>query len=66
MNVLFCGLNKKEYNKVSLFQPVQEICFLLEITDESTNQVKESKISNLTHKYELFQNKDGRVNFNYI
>lgn len=30
---------------------------LLEITDESTNQVKQSKITNLTYKYESFQNK---------
>lgn len=42
---------------MSFFQYGQEIWLLLEITDESTNQVKQSKITNLTYKYESFQNK---------
>ena len=51
MNIIFCGLNEKEYNRVSLCQSAQEIWLLLDVTHEGTNQVKESTISNLTHKY---------------
>lgn len=34
---------------------------LLEVTHEGINQVKESMISNLTHKYELFKMKPNEL-----
>lgn len=39
---------------------VKEISDTLEVTNESTNQVKESKNNLLVHKYELFNLKDTK------
>lgn len=40
-----------EFNCVCLCQTAKEIWTLLEVTNEGTSQVKESKISLLNHKY---------------
>ena len=55
MNVLFCALYKKEFHRVSSCESANEIWHKLEVVYESTNQVKESKISRYTRQYELFQ-----------
>ena len=55
INVLYCVLDINEFNRISTCNSVKEIWDRLEITHEGTNQVKESKISILVHKYELFK-----------
>ena len=55
MNVLYCALDKNEFNRVSTCNSAKEIWDRLEVTHEGTNQVKESKINILVHKYELFK-----------
>ena len=55
MNVLYCALDANEFNKISVYTSVKEIWDTLEVIHEGTNQVKESKINMLVHKYELFK-----------
>ncbi|KAH9780463.1 hypothetical protein KPL71_008084 [Citrus sinensis] len=45
MNALFCALDKKEFHIVSSCESANEIWHKLEVVNEGTNQVKESKIS---------------------
>ena len=54
MNLLYCALDPNEFNKISTRETAKEIWDKLEIAHESTNQVKESKISMLVHSYKLF------------
>ncbi|GAV58190.1 zf-CCHC domain-containing protein/UBN2 domain-containing protein [Cephalotus follicularis] len=53
-HVLFCAVGPNEFNRISSCESAKEMWDLLEVTYESTNQVKESKISMLVHEYELF------------
>ena len=55
MNAFFCALNKEEYNCVSTVASVHQIWHTLQVTHESTNKVKQSKISFLVHRFELFK-----------
>lgn len=55
MNILYCALDSNEFNRVSACETAKEIWDKLEVTHEGTNQVKESKIDMLVHKYELFK-----------
>ena len=55
MNVSFCALNKKEFQRVTSCESAQEIWKKLEVAYEGTNQVKKFKISRYTRQYELFQ-----------
>ena len=55
INVLYYALDVNEFNRISTYNSAKEIWDRLEITHEGTNQVKESKISILVHKYELFK-----------
>ena len=55
MNALFCTLTKEEFNRVSTATSANQICHILQVTHEGTNKVKESKISVLVHKFELFK-----------
>ena len=55
INVLYYALYINEFNKISTCSFVKEIWDRLEVILEDTNQVKESKISMLVHKYELFK-----------
>ena len=55
MNLLYYALNVSEFNRISTCISAKEIWDRLEVTHEGTNQVKESKINMLVHKYELFQ-----------
>jgi hypothetical protein len=54
MSILYCALDPIEYNRVSGCDSAKEIWDKLEVTYEGTNQVKESKMNMLIHKYELF------------
>ena len=53
MNVLYCALDANEFNRISVCTSAKEIWDTLEVAHEETNQVKESKINMLVHKYEL-------------
>ena len=55
MNVMYCALDANEFNRISVYTYAKEIWDTLEVTHEGTNQVKESKINMLVHKYELFK-----------
>ncbi|KAL5569300.1 hypothetical protein UlMin_025875 [Ulmus minor] len=57
MNTLFCALSMEEFNRIRSCKTAKDIWNTLEVTHEGTNQVKESKISMLVHKYELFKMK---------
>lgn len=48
VNTLYCAPNVTEYKIVSLYPIVKEIWLLLEVTHESTSQVKKFKISILS------------------
>lgn len=61
MNDLLCAHNETKLNRVSLCQSAKVICQLLEITREGTSQVKETMISLLTHKYEVFKMEKGET-----
>ena len=54
MNALFYALNKEEFNRVSTARSANQIWQILHVTHEGTNKVKESKISILLHRFELF------------
>ncbi|KAK2984384.1 hypothetical protein RJ640_029589 [Escallonia rubra] len=53
-NIISCGLDINEYNRVSACETAREMWRLLEITHEGTNQVKETKINMLVQQYEAF------------
>ncbi|GAV75330.1 LOW QUALITY PROTEIN: zf-CCHC domain-containing protein/DUF4219 domain-containing protein/UBN2 domain-containing protein, partial [Cephalotus follicularis] len=57
-HVLFCAIGQNVLNRISSCDSAKQMCDLLEITYEGTNQVKESKISMLVHEYELFMMHD--------
>ena len=54
MNVLFCALDKNEFNRVSIYDTAFDIWHTLEVTHKGTSRVKESKINFLIHSFELF------------
>ena len=43
MTALFCALDKNEFNRVSTFTFVHQICHTLQVTHESTNKAKKLK-----------------------
>lgn len=51
---LHCVLYINEYNRVCRCELAKDTWRLLEVTNEGTNQVKESRINTLVHRYELF------------
>ena len=61
MNALYCTLNKEELNCVSTAKSANQIWQILQVTHEGTNTVKESKISILIHRFELFKIKENET-----
>ncbi|KAK2974120.1 hypothetical protein RJ640_025469 [Escallonia rubra] len=57
-NIISCGLDMNEYNRVSACETAREMWRLLEVTHEDTNQVKETKINMLVQQYEAFKMKE--------
>ena len=55
MNILFCSLDRNEFNRVSVCKSAFEIWKTLQVTHEGTNKVKQTKISILTHQFQLFK-----------
>ena len=57
MHTLFCVLGASEYYRVSVCENSKEVWDKLQVTNEGTCLVKESKISMLTLDYDLFKMK---------
>ncbi|KAE8665793.1 C-terminal binding protein AN [Hibiscus syriacus] len=55
IHIIFCALGPDEYGRVSSCTTANEIWDKLQVTHEGTDEVKESKISLLTHSYENFK-----------
>ena len=55
MNILFCSLDRNEFNRVSICKSAFDIWRTLQVTHEGTNKVKQTKISMLTNKFQLFK-----------
>ena len=55
MNILYCGLDPNEYNRISSCESAKEIWDKLEVAHECTNQVKKSKNNLLVQSYEMFK-----------
>ena len=55
VNIFYCILDVNEFNRISICTSAKKIWDRLEVTHEETNEVKESKINMLVHKYELFK-----------
>ena len=55
MKLLYCALDSNEFNRFLGCISAKEIWDKLVVTYEGINQVKETRINMLVHKYELFQ-----------
>ena len=55
MNLIYCGLDANEFNRITSCKTAKEIWHKLEVTYEGTSQVKETKINIFTRQYELFK-----------
>ena len=55
MYYLTCALGRSEYDKIANMETAKDIWDTLKTAHEGTDQVKESKIYMLVHKYELFK-----------
>ena len=55
MNLLYCVLDTNKFNEILGCISAKKIWDKLEVTYEGTNQVKETRINILVHRYELFQ-----------
>ncbi|XVF37301.1 hypothetical protein REPUB_Repub19eG0134400 [Reevesia pubescens] len=60
INTLHCALNLAEFNRISTCNNAKEIWDKLKVTHEGTSQVKESKITLLSHQYEMFKMQPGK------
>ena len=58
-NALICAIVPEEYNKITICRTAKEIWEKLESIYEGNNQVKESRVDQLIHEYELFSMKQG-------
>ena len=61
MDAIFCALTKEEFNLVSTATSANQIWYTLQVTHEGINKVKESKISILIHRFELFKMKENET-----
>ena len=61
MNALFCALTKEEFNRMSIATSANQVWHILQVTHEGTNKVKESKVSILVHRLELFKMKENET-----
>ena len=55
MSILYCGLNRTEYNRISSCTTSTEIWTRLEVTHERTDEVKQTRIRTLNRVYENFK-----------
>ncbi|VFQ72974.1 unnamed protein product [Cuscuta campestris] len=59
INIIYCGVNGDNYRKISRCEITKQMWEKLEITYEGTTQVREAKIDQLPHVYELFSMKEN-------
>ncbi|VFQ97129.1 unnamed protein product, partial [Cuscuta campestris] len=59
INMLYYAVNPDDYRKISCCTTAKEMWDKLEVTYESTDQVREAKIDFLTQEYEMFRMKEG-------
>ncbi|VFQ62997.1 unnamed protein product [Cuscuta campestris] len=59
INIIYCGVNVDDYRKISQCETAMQMWEKLEVTFEGTTQVREAKIDQLTHEYELFSMKEN-------
>jgi len=59
MNILYCGLNEGEYNRIRGCVSAYEIWHRLQMHHEGDSKTKEARISLLMHKYEIFSMQIG-------
>lgn len=59
MNILYCGLNEGEYNRVRGCESAYDIWHTLAMHHEGSTRLKETRINLLMHKYELFRMQSG-------
>nr|XP_016513512.1 PREDICTED: uncharacterized protein LOC107830463 [Nicotiana tabacum] len=57
-NMLYNAISGEEYENISSCETAKEIWDMLEVIDEGTNKVKETRINLLVRDYDLFQMKD--------
>ena len=55
INIIFCALDVNEFNKILTCTFTKKNWDRSKVTDEEINQVKDSKINMLVHKYKLFK-----------
>ena len=53
-NVIFCALDRSEFNRISGCETAKSMWNMLLVTHEGTNKVKDAKVAMLMQKYELF------------
>ena len=61
MKLLYYALSASKFNRIFTCSSAKEIWDRPEVTHEGTNQVEESKISTLVHKYEIFQMEQNEI-----
>ena len=61
IHTLYCALYLNEFNRISDCKMAKEIWDKFKVTHEGTSQVKESMISILVHKYELFKMETNEI-----
>ena len=55
MNILFCSLDRNEFNRIFIFKSAYDIRKTFQATHEGTSKVKQTKISMLTNQFQLFK-----------
>ena len=60
MNILSYSLDTNEFNRIFTYIFIIKIWDRLEVTHKDINQVKESKINILIHKYELLKKEQNK------
>ena len=55
MNMLFCALDRNEFNRVSICTTAYQIWETLKVIHEGTNKVKQTKISMLKNQFQNFR-----------
>ncbi|VFQ98606.1 unnamed protein product [Cuscuta campestris] len=59
INITYCSVNADDYRELSRCETTKQMWEKLEITCKGTTQVREAKIDQLTHEYELFLMKEN-------
>merc|ERR1712080_431839 len=61
MNMLYCALDRNEFNRVSICTSAYQIWETLKTIHEGTNKVKQTKISMLKNQFQNFKTKQNET-----